>query len=72
MSQLRARLRDHEQPQKGDKGTLVLRTFVKVSADVVSSGDWLCMEVPRTASGLAHQKASWRHENLLHVLQGRL
>jgi hypothetical protein len=43
VSQLRARLRDHGQPQKGDNGTLALRTFVKVSADVGSSGDWLRM-----------------------------
>jgi hypothetical protein len=63
VSQLRARLRDHGQPQKGDKGKLVLRTFVKVSADVVFSGDWIRMggaTYSKWVSSPEGQLATWK------------
>jgi hypothetical protein len=63
ISQLRARLRDYGQPQKGDKGTLVLRIFVKVSADVGSSGDWLRMggaTYSEWVSSPEDQLATWK------------
>jgi hypothetical protein len=63
VSQLLARLRYHGQPQKGDKGTLVLRTFVKVSADVGSSGDWLPMGGATHSEWVSSQEgqlATWK------------
>jgi hypothetical protein len=39
--QLRARLRELGQPQKGEKSALALRVFGKVAADVGEDGDWI-------------------------------
>jgi hypothetical protein len=39
--QLRARLRELGQPQKGEKSALALRVFVKVATVVGEDGDWV-------------------------------
>jgi hypothetical protein len=64
VAQLRARLRKLGKPQKGDKGMLFLRSFMKVTKEVGDGGDWARMGGAEYADWLQSpegQLESWKH-----------